>query len=128
MNDDRKILLPRPYSSVNSGGESQKRIATILRRPRAILEILDPTPEECTYAVFRDPSLIEFLDPDMRNVELSLYAVRKDGLLLRFVSNQTYDMKIAAVRQNPFALAFVRDPDLVIRREAMRGSKTLQSI
>lgn len=63
-------------------------------------------PESNLTAVNYDGTSIKYMD---ETIELSLAAVKQNGLAIKFIQNQTREICEAAVNQNPLALQFIEN-------------------
>jgi hypothetical protein len=81
-----------------------------------ILRHYEPVPALCEAAIKWDVSTIEHVPPRLITYEMQLSVVSKDGMLLRFITDQTPDICEVAVQNNPMALQYVREqtPELCL--------------
>ena len=89
---------------------------------RALRYIKHQTLEMCNIAVDQDVNSIEYvcnyMDEDgfiiKYDTELCMKCVRKNGILLRFINNQTYDICLEAIKNNIHAKQYVMDKEMLL--------------
>ena len=67
----------------------------------------------------RNGEYIKYVKEQEQTPELCLEAVKQNGWALQFVKNQTYDVCLEAIRQNGLALRFAsralqQDPEVIL--------------
>jgi len=81
-------------------------------------EIKHPSTEFLRAAVVIDPFVIRFVSN--QSYDLRLRAVRQNGLALEYVNVPTEEIEIAAMRQNGMAIKFIKNPSRDVQMAAIK--------
>ena len=92
----------------------QSCILAVNQNPLALKYVLEQhkTYELCKHAVQQDIRAFEFVTNPSRiltNEEICISAVKYNGLLLKYIDNQTPEICTLAVQQNGFAIQYVKN-------------------
>lgn len=91
----------------------------VAQNPASIMFIRDQTLEIIKCALHQDYNSFKYVKTEIPT-ELILFVVRKNGMLLRHVNNQTHEICLAAVSTNGTALQFVKDQSQEICDKAFK--------
>lgn len=69
--------------------------------------IKNPTPEMCMLAVQNDGSSIRYIEDIFRTEELCIAAVSESGEAVHDIDNPSYDVFLAAIKNDPLSLGFI---------------------
>lgn len=81
-------------------------------------DIKNPSTEFLNKAVHIDPFVIRFVAN--QSYDLRLRAVRQNGLSLEYVNGATEEIELAAVKQNGMAIKFIRNPSREVQMAAVK--------
>lgn len=82
--------------------------AAISSDPEYLKNIKNFTPELCEKAIKANPLALQYIPANFKTIELCTIAVEIDGMALQFVDNQSVDICIAAVSNNPKSITYAK--------------------
>ena len=91
----------------------------LLYNPEFIFEVDNPTEEMYVKALKSNPKLIKFISPLRQTEKMQLIAVKANGELIYYIQNPSYNVKKAAIIQNPYCIKYLENLEADLIQKAI---------
>lgn len=109
----------RKMNDISRMTDAEKKIlANIKEHPTLVAQMSAPSEEFMRAAVCINPFVIRFIHN--QSFAVRMRAVRQNGLALEYVNGRTPEIELAAVRQNGMAIKFIKHPSRDVQIAALK--------